>query len=140
MNGATPRHTGGPPSLLGGHLIFVSSNCSKRNQFDQRYPQAAVLGAAFVALVLGAGGLAVALYHYYRCLHSQFQVALSKLSESLNLRKESKGVSPSLRAAQLYESVRIRPVVVEAEVMPQEAKSTKSKTMSYEVNPESCHI
>ena len=64
----------------------------------------------------------------------------SKLSENLNLRKESKGVSPSLRAAQLYESVRIRPVVVEAEVMPQEAKSTKSKTMSYEVNPESCHI
>lgn len=49
-------------------------------------------------------------------------------------------MSPSLRAAQLYESVRIRPVVVEAEVMPQEAKSTKSKTMSYEVNPESCHI
>ena len=25
-----------------------------------------MLGAAFVALVLGAGGLAVALYHYYR--------------------------------------------------------------------------
>jgi len=81
--------------------------------------EAAVLGAAFVALVLGAGGLAVALYHYYR--------------------KEGKGLSPSLRAAQLYESVRIRPVVVE-EVMPQEARSTKSKAMSYEVNPESCHI
>jgi len=81
--------------------------------------EAAVLGAAFVALVLGAGGLAVALYHYYR--------------------KEGKGLSPSMRAAQLYESVRIRPVVVE-EVMPQEARSTKSKAMSYEVNPESCHI
>ena len=66
-------------------------------------------------------------------------------------------MSPSLRAAQLYESVRIRPVVVAEAVvgvmpkeakstksmmsmMPQEAKSTKSKTMSYEVNPESCHI
>ena len=48
-------------------------------------------------------------------------------------------MSPSLRAAQLYESVRIRPVVVE-EVMPQETRSTKSKAMSYEVNPESCHI
>merc|ERR1711868_72279 len=96
--------------------------------------EAAVLGAAFVALVLGAGGLAVALYHYYR--------------------KEGKGLSPSLRAAQLYESVRIRPVVVEEAVvggmpkeakstksmMSQEAKSTKTKTMSYEVNPESCHI
>ena len=73
------------------------------------------------------------------------------------IRKEGKGLSPSLRAAQLYESVRIRPVVVEEAVvgvmpkeakstktmmsmMPKEAKSTKSKTMSYEVNPESCHI
>ena len=59
--------------------------------------------------------------------------------KNLNCRKEGKGLSPSLRAAQLYESVRIRPVVVE-EVMPQEARSTKSKAMSYEVNPESCHI
>ena len=61
----------------------------------------------------------------------------------LVIRKEGKGLSPSLRAAQLYESVRIRPVVVEEAVvgvMPKEAKSTKSKTMSYEVNPESCHI
>ena len=52
-------------------------------------------------------------------------------------------MSPSLRAAQLYESVRIRPMVMEeavVEVMPKEAKSTKSKTMSYEVNPQSCHI
>ena len=39
------------------------------------------------------------------------------LTENLNCRKEGKGLSPSLRAAQLYESVRIRPVVVE-EVMP----------------------
>ena len=92
-----------------------------------------MLGAAFVALVLGAGGLAVALYHYYRCLW------LSQFLQKPNCRKEGKGLSPSLRAAQLYESVRIRPVVVE-EVMPQEARSTKSKAMSYEVNPESCHI
>ena len=67
----------------------------------------------------------------------------SILVSYLVIRKEGKGLSPSLRAAQLYESVRIRPVVVEEAVvgvMPQEAKSTKSKTMSYEVNPESCHI
>ena len=96
-----------------------------------------MLGAAFVALVLGAGGLAVALYHYYRCISPQF--IQGTVSEKLNRRKEGKGLSPSLRAAQLYESVRIRPVVVE-EVMPQEARSTKSKAMSYEVNPESCHI
>ena len=68
---------------------------------------------------------------------------VSRISYYLVVRKEGKGLSPSLRAAQLYESVRIRPVVVEEAVvgvMPKEAKSTKSKTMSYEVNPESCHI
>ena len=82
---------------------------------------------------------------------------VSCISYYLVTRKEGKGLSPSLRAAQLYESVRIRPVVVEEAVvgvmpkeakstksmmsmMPKEAKSTKSKTMSYEVNPESCHI
>ena len=70
---------------------------------------------------------------------SQF-IQGTAVSEKLNYcRKEGKGLSPSLRAAQLYESVRIRPVVVE-EVMPQEARSTKSKAMSYEVNPECCHI
>ena len=44
------------------------------------------------------------------------------------IRKEGKGLSPSLRAAQLYESVRIRPVVVEEAVvgvMPKEAKKHK---------------
>ena len=48
-----------------------------------------MLGAAFVALVLGAGGLAVALYHYYRCL--SFLLILTKNSK---LKEGGQGAVP----------------------------------------------
>jgi hypothetical protein len=76
-----------------------------------------VLGLAFVAVVVGAGGAAVALYHFYW--------------------RAGKGPAPSRRAAQMYESVRIRPVPG----MPGEPPGM-AKAASYEVNPViySCHM
>ena len=89
--------------------------------------EAVVLGVAFVAVVLGAVGLAVALYHFYV--------------------RAGKGAGPSARAAQLYESVTIRPVVGEGvegvegvvEVMPREAGDMTS-AMSYDVTPDCSHL
>ena len=89
--------------------------------------EAVVLGAAFVAVLLGALGLAVALYHFYV--------------------RAGKGAGPSARAAQLYESVTIRPVVGEAVegvegvggVMPREAADMAS-AMSYDVTPDCSHM
>ena len=107
--------------------------------------QAAILGCAFVALLLGSLGVLVIICHAYHRYQSD-TIMLRYLLISfhfLNRSRHFKEESRKRRAVQLYDSIVVKSdksqlgpgMEVNIINMPGEAAGTMSKAMSYDVNP-----
>ena len=104
--------------------------------------QAAILGCAFVALLLGSLGVLVIICHAYHRYQSN-TIMLRYLLISfhfLNRSRHFKEESRKRRAVQLYDSIVVKSQLgsgMKADIinMPGEAAGTMSKAMSYDVNP-----
>jgi len=113
--------------MSSGDLYYLSPSLSPPEQEEPFYWEAAILGCAFVALLLGSLGVLIIICHaYHRSRHFKEESRKRRavqLYDSIVVKSDKSQLSPGFEA----ESSIVN--------MPGESAGTMSKAMSYDVNP-----